>query len=217
MQLARLGLSLLLMGPALMVLGCGTSTSNTPMKSPASQATSTTVAEKPATADTPAKVEESALEVKELNWDQLQELVASHKGKVVVVDIWSTSCEPCIREFPHLVELQKRHGADVVCISFDCDFIGAKNKPVAYYRERVLKQLISLHADNLTNVMCTKAADELFVQIDVDSIPAVFVYDRAGKLSKRFDNRTPASPTEEGISYEKQIDPLVADLVKAAN
>lgn len=216
MQLARLGLSLLLMGPALM-LGCGTSTSNTPMKSPASQVSSTTAAEKPATEETPKKTEEPALEVKELNWDQLQELIATHKGKVVVVDIWSTSCEPCIREFPHLVELQKRHGADVVCISFDCDFIGAKNKSVDYYHERVLKQLTSLHADNLTNVMCTKAADELFVQIDVDSIPAVFVYDRTGKLSKRFDNRTPASATEEGISYEKQIDPLVADLVKAAN
>lgn len=151
-----------------------------------------------------------------MNWEQLQELVASHKGKVVVVDIWSTACEPCLREFPRLVALQQRHPQDVVCIGFDCDFAGAKNKPVAYYRERVLKALNSMDAGQVINGMSTLAADELFQKIDLDSIPAVYVYDRAGKVAKRFDNRTPASPTEEGISYELQIDPLVAELVKAA-
>lgn len=156
------------------------------------------------------------IDLQELDWDQLQKLVASHKGKVIVVDIWSTSCEPCIREFPHLVALQKRHGQDVVCISFDCDFDGRKTRPVAFYRERVLQFLMSQNAEELIHGMSTIAADELFQKIDVDSIPAVFVYDQSGKLAGRFDNRTPVSETEEGISYEKQIDPLVAKLVKAA-
>ena len=175
----------------------------------------------PDTATTPVegvakRAAEQKLVLQELDWKQLQELVASHKGKVVVVDLWSTSCEPCLREFPHLVALQKQHPADVVCISYDCDFIGAKNKPAAYYRERVLKFLESAEAKSIINAMSTVAADELFVQIDVDSIPAVYVYDQSGKLAKRFDNRTPASPTEEGISYETQIGPLVSELVKAA-
>lgn len=156
---------------------------------------------------------ESDLELKELGWDQLQELVASHQGKVVVVDIWSTACEPCLREFPRLVALQQRHPDDVVCISFDCDYAGVKKKPVAYYRERVMKALVEMKAKPVINVMSTLAADELFEKINLDSIPAVYVYDRSGKLSQRFDNRTPASETEEGISYELQIDPLVARLV----
>lgn len=166
-----------------------------------------------ADAETPA---DQSIALQEFDWKQLQDLVASHKGKVVVVDLWSTSCEPCLREFPHLVALQKQHPTDVVCISYDCDFIGAKNKPVAYYRERVLKFLETAGAKSVINTMSTIAADELFVQIDVDSIPAVYVYDQSGKLAKRFDNRTPASPTEEGISYESQISPLVSELVKAA-
>jgi len=53
----------------------------------------------------------------------------------------------------------------------------------------------------------------LFQKIDLDSIPAVYVYNQQGELAKRFDNRTPASETEEGISYELQMDPLVANLV----
>lgn len=168
-------------------------------------------------ANPPVATEQPAaeIELKEMTWDQLQELVAAKSGKIVVVDIWSTSCEPCLREFPHLVALQKRFPDDVVCISFDCDYIGARNKPLAYYRERVLKNLVSQKAEGLINVICTIAADELFQKIDVDSIPAVYVYDRTGKLAKRFDNRTPAGGTEEGISYETQIDPLVAELVKA--
>ncbi|HEY4261439.1 MAG TPA: TlpA disulfide reductase family protein [Schlesneria sp.] len=213
MQSVRSGLGTLLAVTALAVLGCGPSTAPTVKKDPATPTSISAAVDK----TLPVAAASDTFELKELSWDQLQEVVTNHKGKVVVVDIWSTSCEPCLREFPHLVALQQRHPADVVCISFDCDFIGAKNKPVALYRERVLKQLTSQHAEKLINGMSTIAADELFQQLDIDSIPAVYVYDRTGKLSKRFDNRTPASDSEEGISYEKQIDPLVADLVKADN
>lgn len=156
-----------------------------------------------------------AIELHAKNWDEALAFVAEHKGKVVVVDVWSTSCEPCLQEFPHLVALQQRQPNDVVCISFACDFIGAKNKPVDYYRERVLKALVERKAETLFNLISTVPADELFQQMDLDSIPAVYVFDREGKLSKRFDNRTPVGGGEEGISYEKQIDPLVAELVKA--
>jgi thiol-disulfide isomerase/thioredoxin len=163
-----------------------------------------------------AAVASNDVELREMDWDQVQKLVAEHTGKVVVVDIWSTACTPCLREFPSLVALKQKYPDDVVCVSFDCDYAGIKKKPVAYYRERVLNSLTELKADQLINGMSTIAADELFLQLDLDSIPAVYVYDRAGKLAKRFDNRTPAGKDEEGISYETQINPLVADLVKAA-
>jgi thiol-disulfide isomerase/thioredoxin len=41
------------------------------------------------------------------SWDDLQKIVKSHKGKVVVVDMWSTWCEPCKKELPELALLQK--------------------------------------------------------------------------------------------------------------
>ena len=212
MQSVRSRFCPLLVVAALALLGCGTPTAPV-VKKDSARPTLANAVDK----TTPVAGTTDTIELQELGWDQLQEVVARHKGKVVVIDIWSTSCEPCLREFPHLVALQRRHPDDVVCISFDCDYIGAKNKAVGYYRERVLKQLTSQHAEKLINGISTMAADELFQQLDIDSIPAVYVYDRTGKLSKRFDNRTPASDSEEGISYEKQIDPLVADLVKADN
>lgn len=178
---------------------------------PATTADSTLLAQTTGAAATSAK----AIELQAKSWNEAQALVAKHLGKVVVVDVWSTSCEPCLQEFPHLIALQQRHPHDVVCVSFDCDFIGAKNKPVDYYRERVLKALTEMKAETIVNLISTVPADELFQQMDLDSIPAVYVFDREGQVSKRFDNRTPVGGGQEGISYEKQIDPLVAELVKA--
>ena len=210
-----------LRGLSLMVvacLGCGVSVpSGIPPVPPRVSPISTTEAatSPPTKTDIESATASKPLELREMNWEQVQAFVAEHKGKVVVVDVWSTSCEPCLQEFPHLVTMQQRHADDVVCVSFDCDFIGAKNKPVDYYRERVLKSLTELKAETIINLMSNVAADELFQQMDLDSIPAVYVFDREGKLSKRFDNRTPAGGGVEGISYEKQIDPLVAELLKA--
>lgn len=146
------------------------------------------------------------------SWEELQSSLKQYAGKVVVIDFWSTSCEPCLREFPHLVALQKEHGQRIVGISVNCDYIGLKKKPPEFYTERVTKTLTGLKAHGLVNVLCTLPSDDLFVALNIDSIPAVFVYGRDGKLAHRFDNRN--SKGEEGVSYEKQVAPAVLELLK---
>ncbi len=45
-----------------------------------------------------------------------------HGKKVVVLDFWSTTCDPCMAEMPHLVDLYKRYkdrGLVVLAISLD--------------------------------------------------------------------------------------------------
>ncbi|MCH5374060.1 MAG: hypothetical protein JJ992_08790, partial [Planctomycetes bacterium] len=37
------------------------------------------------------------------SWEEVQQMVVDRKGQVVVIDLWSTWCVPCMREFPHLV------------------------------------------------------------------------------------------------------------------
>lgn len=157
-------------------------------------------------------VEEPKVTLQPHTWDELQASLKDHAGKVIVIDFWSTSCEPCLREFPQLVALQEKHGKDVVGISVNCDYIGLKKKPPEFYRDRVTKTLTDLKAQPLINVLCTQPSDDLFAALKVDSIPAVFVYGRDGKLAHRFDNRT--SKGEEGVSYEKQVTPAVTALLK---
>ncbi len=46
-----------------------------------------------------------------LDYDGLQKLIASKQGKVVVLDVWSTGCPPCMKSFPDLVALQRKYRA----------------------------------------------------------------------------------------------------------
>lgn len=148
-----------------------------------------------------------------LDWDEVQKLVAANKGKVVVLDLWSTYCAPCMREFPNLVELQKKHPKDVACISMNLNYAGIRDEPPESFREEVLAFLSKQNA-YFQNVISKDPDADLFEKLDLASIPAVYVYDRKGKLVKRFDNDNIQSPSDE-FTYEKDIIPLVKKLLSA--
>ena len=144
-----------------------------------------------------------------LDWDGLQKLLASHQGKVVVLDCWSTSCVPCIAEFPNLVALQNRHKRDdLACVSLSFDYEGI-GKPEDQH-ERVLDFLKKQRA-RFDNVLSTLDSDTLSAKLEIPSIPAVFVYDRQGKLHQRFDNRH-ASRSGGPFTYE-QVSAVVEKLL----
>jgi len=134
------------------------------------------------------------------SWDEAMAKVAAHKGKIVVLDAWSTSCPPCMKEFPNLVKLHRKYPKDVACMSLSCDYAGIKNKPPEFYRERVITFLEKQEA-TFENLLASAEAEEVFEKLQVASIPAVLVYGRDGKLVKCFNNDD--APTDrEGFTYE---------------
>lgn len=150
------------------------------------------------------------VDVKVVDWKETQKMVAAHKGKIVVLDAWSTSCAPCVKEFPNLVKLHKKYGGkEVVCMSMSCDYAGIKNKPPEFYRERVIKFLEKQEA-TFENILSSVPSDELFEQMELASIPAVYVFGRDGKLVKRFDNEK-AEKEEDNFTYE-HVNKLVEEL-----
>ena len=146
-----------------------------------------------------------------LDWEATQKLIASKKGKVVVVDAWSTSCIPCMKEFPNLVALHQKHGKDVACVSLNLDYIGLAAKPPEFYRERVLKFLTDKKAE-FDNVLSNVESDKMYENLEIPSIPAVLVYDRQGKLVKTFDS-SEASTEEEAFTYA-DVTALVEKLLR---
>jgi thiol-disulfide isomerase/thioredoxin len=142
-----------------------------------------------------------AIKLDILTFDEIQQRVASHKGKVVVVDAWSTSCPPCMKEFHNLVELHKKYGPEkVACISLSFDYEGL-GKPEEV-TEPVLKFLRAQGA-TFDNLMSSEESDALYQKFKLNAVPAVFVYGRDGVLRERFDN--------EG-AYAKAL-PLIEQLV----
>lgn len=188
----------------LMITGCQGQT--TP-------AANTTSAEsKPEAAATAAEAQNVTLTVKSL--EELKAWVAEQKGKVVVVDYWSTSCEPCVAELPSFTELQKLHGDKIACASFSLDFIGSKGGPSEKLQGQVLSVLKRLGVTT-TNFLSSDKDEDVTKEIRVASIPAAMVYDRDGNLHKKFSNDD-GEFGKTGYTYKKDIYPVVEELVNKA-
>ncbi|HUG90479.1 MAG TPA: redoxin family protein [Planctomycetaceae bacterium] len=147
------------------------------------------------------------------NWDGVQALVRKHRGKVVAVNIWTTTCPACLEEFPGFVRMQQTFGRDdVACIAVNCDYDGIKTKPPAYYRDRVVAFLREQDAGILDNVLLDTPLIDFLDQIGLASSPAIYVYDRSGKLAKRFDNDNVARAEDEFTL--SAVEALISELVE---
>ena len=140
------------------------------------------------------------------SWQDIEKRATTTK-RITVVDVWSTVCAPCIKEFPGLVELHKTQGEKIQCISVDVDFDGRKNRPPKYYEPAIVGFLTKQGAD-FTNFICSTPSDEVFETLDIVSIPAVLIYDADGKLIKRFIDADETA----GFTYEKDIVPFLEGL-----
>jgi thiol-disulfide isomerase/thioredoxin len=99
------------------------------------------------------------------------------KGKVIVLDFWATYCPPCLEEIPHLNELQTKHGAknlQIVGLHVGDDEDRLK---VPAFAERLK-----------INYSLASPEDELmrFIFADRNDIPQTAVFDRDGKLLRKF-------------------------------
>jgi thiol-disulfide isomerase/thioredoxin len=154
---------------------------------------------------TDASSDEVGLKI--LDYDGLQKLIASKRGKVVVLDVWSTGCPPCMKSFPDLVALQRKIGPDrLACISLSLDYEGS-GKP-----EDVIPAVLEfLRKQQATfdNVLSSEEPEATDKKLGIVSIPAVLVYDTSGTLQKRFVD---GSVDTQRPIYE-QVEALVKDLL----
>ncbi|MFM8734537.1 MAG: TlpA family protein disulfide reductase [Pirellulales bacterium] len=129
----------------------------------------------------------------------LMAAVAAHRGRVVVLDCWSTSCPPCVREFPNLVALAAAHPGDVACLSlaFDYDGLGTPDDAVPAVREF----LESVAAHDVHNMLSREEADVMYRKLELTSVPAVFVWGPDGTLAARFDDDTADTTLGRPFTY----------------
>lgn len=116
----------------------------------------------------------------------LQEVLANHRGKVVLVDFWATWCGPCVEQFPHTVELAakfRERGLAVVSVSMD--------NPSSEPQVRAFLEQHEARFDNLLSSYGSPVAATKAFGLP-GPVPCYRVYDREGALRRAFsvDPRT---------------------------
>jgi len=130
-----------------------------------------------------------------LNEAAFPKMLATHKGKIVLVDFWATWCVPCRAEMPQLVKLSEKlraKGLDFITISAD-----EPKQELAAYKVLMENSVappsylkIAVDDDKFYNLVDTKWSGEM---------PAMFIYDRSGKRVRSFLGETPVKDIEAAI------------------
>ena len=204
-------------GLVLFLGGCQPAAGGKPTEPP--PASETLVSTAQANTDTTLSTSKSATESEEsdakivLEAKSLPEIlqrIGAEKGKWTIVDVWSTSCVPCMKEFPNLVALAKKYPDKVRCVSVNVDYLGLKSKTVEDYRADVEKFLKAQKAE-FANFLCATPDSDVFTELEIESIPAVLVFSPEGEKKKSF---TDANSGDDGVTYQGDIIPWLEEQLK---
>lgn len=197
---------MLMLGLTEMVIGCESRPAAPPPPATTPKKVIEPAVAKPDTA-TPAQPESDDITLTVIDDKGLQAAVDQHAGKVVLVDCWATWCVPCMKAFPHTVELSRKYadeGLVVMSLSFDDpeekkivkvkDFLREQNAPFEHY---------------ISKLDLTDDGAKAF-GIDEDSgLPHYKLYGRTGKLIKSLTSPDP----DQSLSSE-EVEAAVVEALK---
>ncbi len=148
-----------------------------------------------------------AIKLKPLKWTQFKERLAADKDvKFTLVDVWATTCGPCKENFPHLVEMHQKYaskGLGVLSLTLD-DPTDTKAVAAA---EEFLREKKAV----FTNVLLDEEYGAGYDKLNINTIPAVFLFAPDGSEIKRFTMDDP----DNQFTYEEVEKEIAARLASA--
>jgi thiol-disulfide isomerase/thioredoxin len=103
--------------------------------------------------------------------------LSDYQGKVVVLDFYATWCEPCRAETPHLVKMQQQYGPQgLQVIGLNVGGEDDLAEVPAFAKEFSIPYPLGTPEDEFVDEYLS----------DNQNIPQSFVFDRNGRMVKRF-------------------------------
>ncbi len=121
----------------------------------------------------------SGKSIENMGWsltDGKRNLISEFKGKVLVLDFYATWCLPCRQSIPHLIDLQRRYENDVRVVGLNVGGPDDIDRVSQFAQEMKIHYSLVLPDNYLTSLVLAVS----------DASPQTFVFDRNGKLTKRF-------------------------------
>jgi thiol-disulfide isomerase/thioredoxin len=122
--------------------------------------------------------------------------LSDYAGQVVVLDFYATWCPPCRAETPHLVQLQRRYGPKGLrIIGLNVGGPDDRDKVPAFIEEYGIQYTLAFPDEGMTDLYLS----------DDDSIPQAYIFDRQGRLVKRFISFDESVPAEMENVIQKAL------------
>lgn len=102
--------------------------------------------------------------------------LSDFRGKLVILNLWATWCEPCLREMPSLDRLQSHFGDRIAVLGVSEDRGGAK--AVGPFIAKLGLKSVKLYVD---------PKSELGHALEVQGLPTSFLIDHDGKVLGRVE------------------------------
>jgi thiol-disulfide isomerase/thioredoxin len=146
----------------------------------------------------------TTIKLEALKWPKFKERLAARPAKYTLVDVWATTCGPCKENFPHLVEMHRKFagkGLKVISLTLD----DPTDKKAVAAAEKFLQEKKAV----FMNVLLDENYGDGFDRLDINTIPAVFLFNPDGKEIKRYTMDDP----DHQFTYdevEKEVSALLA-------
>ncbi|HVB86410.1 MAG TPA: TlpA disulfide reductase family protein [Candidatus Dormibacteraeota bacterium] len=137
--------------------------------------------------------------------DQLKDVIAANKGKVVYLNFFATYCVPCRSEFPDIVKLQKElgdQGLQVIEVSMNDHTDPSDNAAMKQYLEHMRPTFPVYIASSVEDSFYSAVNPKW--EKDGEALPMTTIYDRNGN---------PAHYYEKALNLqqmEQDVKPLLA-------
>lgn len=180
---------LLLVGVLSLAAACSQQSTNNSEPTPILSEAPTTTFPMP-----PVSSEDSTVAVGWTLADGTRVNLSEQRGRVVVLDLYATWCEPCRQSIPHLIDLSERYEAKgLAVVGLNVGGPDDRVKVAGFAAEFKISYPLGFPDKSLT---------DLFLS-DNNSIPQTFVFSREGRLVKRY------------IGYDQSMPGQLEELIKS--